>query len=289
MHPALNASSLHLPLALQSACLLSMHGYIPPDRCFAYLTWNEIAAMPDRDRVVIIQPCGAIEQHGPHLPLMVDSTIACGAIGAACDRLPVDLPCYVLPPLYYGKSNEHQNFPGTISLRTETLLSVLHDVADSLYRAGFRRLIFANAHGGQPQIMEMAAVDIHARYPDFWVFPVFIWRVPNETKSLLTDVERDRAMHAGDAETSLMLALDRDRVRTDLAVCEYPPHCATLFQTKGPLTYSWLTDDISQSGVIGDATIATPEKGDRILASLAEGWARAIIDVFQFAPPKTQP
>jgi creatinine amidohydrolase len=146
-------------------------------------------------------------------------------------------------------------------------------------------LIFANAHGGQPQIMEIAAVDIHARYPDFWVFPVFIWRVPNETKSLLTEIERDRAMHAGDAETSLMLALDPDRVRTDLAVCEYPPDCAALFQTKGLLTYAWLTDDISRSGVVGDATIATVTKGDRMLNSLAEGWRRVIVDVFRFVPP----
>lgn len=263
-----------------------MQGYIPSDRFFAYLTWDEIAAMPDRDRVVLIQPCGAIEQHGFHLPLVVDSTIACGAIGAACAQLPEDLPCYVLPPLYYGKSNEHQNFPGTISLRTETLLAILHDLADSLYRAGFRRLILANAHGGQPQIMELAAVDIHGQYPDFWVFPVFIWRVPNETKTLLSAIECDRAMHAGDAETSLMLALDPERVRRDRAVCEYPPHCADLFQTKGALTYSWLTNEISRSGVVGDGTIATPEKGVRILASLADGWRRVILDVFQFRPPR---
>ena len=245
--------------------------------------------MPDREQVVIIQPCGAIEQHGPHLPLLVDSTIACGAIGAACDRLPKDLPCYVLPPLYYGKSNEHQNFPGTISLKADTLLAILHDVADSLYRSGFRRLILANAHGGQPPIMEIAAVDIHARYQDFWVFPVFVWRVPNETKTLLSEIERDRAMHAGDAETSLMLALDPDHVYPDRAVCEYPPQCAELFQTKGALTYSWLTDDISRSGVVGDATIATTEKGERILASLADGWRRVILDVFQFRPPHPQP
>ncbi|MGD1901977.1 MAG: creatininase family protein [Geitlerinemataceae cyanobacterium] len=261
-----------------------MNGAIPPERFFPYLTWTEIEAMRARDRVVLVQPLGAIEQHGPHLPLVVDSTIACETIGAACRNLPEDLPCYVLPPLYYGKSNEHQNFPGTISLRAETLLATLHDIADSLHRAGFRRLIFANAHGGQPQIVEIAATDIHARYPDFWVFPVFIWRVPNETKSLLTQKERDRAMHAGDAETSFMLAVDAARVRCDRLVGEYPPDRAQLFGTKGALTYSWLTDDISRSGVVGDATLATREKGDRILASLAKGWAQAIADVYKFDP-----
>jgi len=265
----------------------SLHGAIPPDRFFPYLTWTEIAAMPDRARVVLVQPLGAIEQHGPHLPLAVDATIACETIGAACQRLPDDLPCYVLPPLYYGKSNEHLGFPGTISLRAETLLATLHDIADSLYRAGFRRLVFANAHGGQPQVVEIAAMDIHARYPDFWTFPVFVWRVPNETKALLTDIERDRAMHAGDAETSFMLAVDPDRVRRDRRVCEYPPDRARLFQPKGALTYAWLTDDISQSGVVGDATIATPEKGLRILHSLADGWAQAIVDAHHFSAERS--
>ena len=93
-----------------------MHGPIPPERYFPYLTWTEIEAMSDRDQAVIIQPLGAIDQHGPHLPLAVDSAICTAVVGQALANLDPTLPVYSLPPLYYGKSNEHYQFPGTISL-----------------------------------------------------------------------------------------------------------------------------------------------------------------------------
>lgn len=262
-----------------------MHSFIPPDRFFPYLTWRDIENLPDKANTVLVQPVGAIEQHGYHLPLIVDSAIGVSVLGEALHRLDANIPAYALPPLHYGKSNEHQDFPGTISLSAETLLAVLHDVADSLYRAGFRKLIFMNSHGGQPQVMEIAATDIHARYPDFWVFPVFTWRVTNEHKTLMSEDERALAMHAGDAETSLMLAVMSERVRMADAVCEYPPERppGSLLKTKGALTFSWLTRDISQSGVVGDATAATSEKGDRILQLLAEGWVQLLRDVYEFS------
>lgn len=93
-----------------------MHSFIPPNRFFAYLTWTEIEAMPDKENAVLIQPLGAIEQHGLHLPLIVDSSISVAVLGKALEKLNPDIPAYALPPLYYGKSNEHGQFPGTITL-----------------------------------------------------------------------------------------------------------------------------------------------------------------------------
>jgi creatinine amidohydrolase len=165
---------------------ITMQNFIPPARFFPYLTWTEIQAMPDKANVVIIQPVGAIEQHGPHLPLIVDSAIGVAVLGKALEKLNPDIPAYALPPLYYGKSNEHWHFPGTISLSAQTLLAILHEVADSIYQAGFRKWVLMNSHGGQPQVMEIAARDIHLKYEDLMVFPLFTWRVPNITNELLT-------------------------------------------------------------------------------------------------------
>jgi creatinine amidohydrolase len=261
-----------------------IHGFIPPSRFFPYLTWQEIATMPNRDQVVIIQPLGAIEQHGYHLPLIVDSAISQGVLGEALKLLSPQIPAYALPTLYYGKSNEHDGFPGTISLSASTLFSLLTEVSQSIYQAGFRKLILMNSHGGQPQIMEIIARDLHQQYPDLAIFPFFTWRVPNITNELLTPTEQELGIHAGDAETSLILSLLPEQVKMDLAVREYPRNLApnSLLSLEGKLPFAWLTKELSHSGVMGDGTNATKEKGDRILASLAQGWVRVIQDVYQF-------
>ncbi len=140
-----------------------IHGFIPPSRYFAYVTWKQIQTMTNKENTVIIQPIGAIEQHGHHLPLVVDSAISEGVLGKALDLLNEEIPAFALPTLYYGKSNEHTGFPGTISLSATTLGSLLAEVITSIYQAGFRKLILMNSHGGQPQIMEVVARDLHTR------------------------------------------------------------------------------------------------------------------------------
>lgn len=264
-----------------------MHGFIPPHRFFPYLTWQEIDTLPDKENVVIIQPVGAIEQHGYHLPIIVDSAIAMGVLGKALEGLNPVIPAYALPCLYYGKSNEHWHFSGTITLSATTLLSVLMEVADSLYRSGFRKLILMNAHGGQPQIMDIAARDIHQKYPDFAIFPLFTWRVPHCAKDLLTPQELEYGIHAGDAETSLLLTLLPHCVKMNKAVKEYPQNLPenSLLTMEGKLPFAWLTQELTQSGVMGDATVATKEKGDQLLTSLAQGWQQVIQDVYQFRQP----
>jgi creatinine amidohydrolase len=265
-----------------------LHSFIPPNRFFPYLTWTDIEAMPAKENVVIIQPVGAIEQHGPHLPLAVDAAIGLGVLGRALEKLPGAIPAYALPSLYYGKSNEHWHFPGTITLNAQTLLAVLMEVGESIYRAGFRKLVLMNSHGGQPQVMEIVARDLHQNHADFAVFPLFTWRVPNLAADLLTEKELALGIHAGDAETSLLLALLPDQVRLERAAVEYPQGLPTdsLLSMEGKLPFAWMTRDISQSGTLGDPTTATKEKGDRILESLAEGWVRVIQDVYRFQLPQ---
>ncbi len=265
-----------------------MHSFIPPERFFPYLRWTDIQAMPDKENVVLIQPVGAIEQHGPHLPLIVDTAIGVAVLGKALSKLDSDLPAYALPPLYYGKSNEHWHFPGTITISAQTLLATVTEMAESLYRAGFRKLVLMNSHGGQPQVMEIAARDLHVKYDDFLVFPLFTWRVPNIAGELLTPKEKQLGIHAGDAETSLMLSILPEQVKMEAAVVEYPSGLPenSLLTMEGKLPFAWATRDLSQSGILGDPTVATKEKGDRILESIADGWVRVIKDVYAFHQPQ---
>lgn len=265
-----------------------MHSFIPSHRFFPYLTWQDVQAMPERENVVIIQPVGAIEQHGPHLPLIVDAAIGVGVLGKALENLDANIPAYALPTLYYGKSNEHWHFPGTITLSTQTLTATLMEVGESIYRAGFRKFVLMNSHGGQPQVMQLVARDLHVKYDDFLVFPLFTWRVPNITKDLLTPREATLGMHAGDAETSIMLAILPEQVQMEKAIAEYPPEHpeSSLLSWEGKLPMAWVTRDLSQSGVIGDPTTATKEKGDRILESVANGWVEVIKDIYALSRGK---
>ncbi len=264
-----------------------MHTFIPPQRFFPYLTWTDIEAMDDKANTVIVQPMGAIEQHGPHLPLIVDAAIATAVIGQALEKLEPEVPVYVLPTLHYGKSNEHWGFPGTITLSAATLGATLTEVAQSLYRAGFRKLVLLNGHGGQPQVLEIVARDLHQKHADFLLFPLFVWNAPHAAAELLTPKERALGIHAGDAETSVLLSLLPDQVHMDRAVTEYPPLQEDgLLSMEGKLPFAWTTRDLSRSGVVGDATAATREKGDRILNSVSDGWVKVLRELYRFQQPE---
>jgi creatinine amidohydrolase len=264
---------------------MSIAGPIPPGRFLPFMTADAVRALAARGDAVVVLPLGATEQHGPHLPLFTDTCIAVEVLGRALERLPDEAPVYALPPLWCGKSNEHVGFAGTLSLSAETLLRVLMEIGTELYRSGLRRLVLLNGHGGQPQIVEIVARDLRARFPDFCVFPLFVWSVPNATADLLTARECRDGLHAGRAETSLMLALEPSAVRLDAAVAEYPPEDCGALSAEGRLRYAWLTQDLSGSGVIGDPIGASTAEGEAILASLVEAWTGLLEEIVAFRMP----
>jgi creatinine amidohydrolase len=268
-----------------------LHGYNPPKRFLPYLSWTEIADLPDKANTVIVLPTGATEQHGPHLPCAVDTVIAAGVVGHALARLPDSVPAYAMAPITYGKSEEHLHFPGTVTLTGETLLATMNEIGESVYRAGFRKLLIVNGHGGQPQVMEMSARELRLRHGDFIVVPSFTWRVPHVAGQFMTDKEKKLAMHAGHAETALMLALAPDTVRMDRAVVNYPPvFPSSLLSPDGRPACAWSARDFGPSGIIGDPLPATPEQGLAILNSLTESWATAITELHALEwAPRTQP
>ncbi len=258
-----------------------IHGYIPPHRFLPYLSWTDIAALPDRENTVIVLPVGAIEQHGPHLPCSVDSVISSGVLGKALERLPAEIRAFGLAPITYGKSDEHLHFPGTITLTGPTLLATITEIGESVYRAGFRKLLLANGHGGQPQVLEMAARELRLRHGDFVIVPYHVSRLANSSGKYISDKERRLAMHAGHSETALMLALAPETVHMERAVANFPPEFPSkVLSADGRPACAWTARDFGPSGVIGDPFGATAEQGHDILDTLADSWVQALTDLF---------
>ncbi|MEM7117247.1 MAG: creatininase family protein [Chloroflexota bacterium] len=248
------------------------------------MTSPDIAALDKKDGVVIL-PIGAIEQHGAHLPVLTDTLIAGGVVEAALARLTDEVAAWVLPPMSYGKSNEHLNFAGTISLSAATLTAVLHDIAQSIQRAGFRRLAFVNGHGGNTPLLQMVARDIRVAtgLMVFVIQPGSYDNLPFE----LPPSEMKYGLHAGETETSLILHLAPDTVQMDKAVREIPdfPETDTPLFFFGSVSAAWLADDWSESGVYGDATRGTAEKGAQLLAAYAANLVKVLTAVSTFEVP----
>ena len=262
-----------------------LHGYTPPHRFLPYLAWTEVEALPDKANTEIVLPVGAIEQHGPHLPCAVDSIITAGVMGHALAALPAEVPAFGMHPVVYGKSDEHIHFPGTMLVDGVTLLNTMVALGESVYRAGFRKWLIVNSHGGQPQVMEMAARELRIRHADFTVLPHFVWRVANVASSFMTDRERRLSMHAGHAETAILMALAPDTVHMEHAVANYPPEFPKSLSSDGRTSAAWTARDFGPSGVIGDPFPATPAQGKAILDSLVQSWVQGITDLHHLQWP----
>jgi creatinine amidohydrolase len=239
-----------------------LHGYTPHHRFLPYLSWIDIDAL-------------------------VDSVIAAGVVGRALSILANDVPAYSLPPITYGKSDEHLHFPGTITVTGDLVQNTVIEIGESIYRAGFRKLLIVNAHGGQPQPLDMAARELRLRHGDFVLIARSAWAVPHD-ESFMSDQERHLAMHAGHGETALMLALAPDTVRMDRAHANVlePFPCPTLSTTRPAA--AWCARDFGPSGVIGDPTGATREQGLALLDQLGTSWATAIGEVHRMRWPERQ-
>ncbi|MCX6048395.1 MAG: creatininase family protein [Chloroflexi bacterium] len=254
---------------------------MPIERFLAHLSWMQIRDLP-KDPGVVILPVGAVEQHGPHLPTLTDTLLVTQVLNHTLAHLPDEVQAWALPAVNYGKSNEHLGFPGTMSLSAATLTAVLHELAASVKQAGFRRLAFFNGHGGNVAVLDAAARDIRATLGlhTFCLHPALYCDPPFPT----TPEEQRFGIHAGEIETSLVLALAPELVRMEQAVRHYPDFpsdVAPLFMF-GQASAAWLTRDWSPTGVFGDATAASAEKGAALLATATAKLARLIAAISRF-------
>ena len=188
----------------------------PTSRFWADLATTDFARL-DAERTVAVLPVAATEQHGPHLPLSVDADLADGIVAAALPHLPADAPVLFLPTQAVGFSPEHARFAGTLTLRAETLLRLWTEIGDSVADSGVKKLVLFNAHGGQVGLMDPVARDLRARR-GMLVYSVNWFNLPlldaqgRDAGALFSADEHRFGIHAGDIETSMMLALRPERV-----------------------------------------------------------------------------
>jgi creatinine amidohydrolase len=230
---------------------------------------------------IVIVPVGAIEQHGPHLPLDTDLVIPCRTADALVDDHGEELDLWLLPPIAVSKSNEHAWAPGTMWLSARTLLSVLEDIGRSVAALPTRRLVFLNGHGGNSALINVACREIRLEtgIMTFLAHPM----VPPDQGGASVESERGMGVHGGHFETSLMLHLAPDRVDLDAATSAVPDLDNDHVRFGGPVSFGWLSTDFGDAGHIGDPTGASAAAGrdmfDRTVAGLAQ--AMAEIAVFE--------
>eukprot|EP00238_Polyblepharides_amylifera_P014493 CAMPEP_0196594334 /NCGR_PEP_ID=MMETSP1081-20130531/78045_1 /TAXON_ID=36882 /ORGANISM="Pyramimonas amylifera, Strain CCMP720" /LENGTH=362 /DNA_ID=CAMNT_0041918573 /DNA_START=157 /DNA_END=1245 /DNA_ORIENTATION=+ len=255
-----------------------------PRRFWKDMTMEEFRAM-DAEKCIAILPTAAIEQHGPHLPVSVDATLNEGVLSRALELLPEEVPVCVLPMMPVGKSNEHIGFPGTLSLSTNTLISLWTDIGESVARAGVKKLILFNSHGGQPQVMDIVARDLRVRFDMFVVtLNWFSFGVP---EGMFSVDELKHGIHGGAVETSMMLHLQEHLVHPQHFQNFAPTSIEweqeyTMLSPEGAVGFGWQAQDLHQSGAMGDATLASKEKGGEILEFAAEKLVMLLHEVDKF-------
>ena len=256
---------------------------IPAERTWQALTTVEAARLGARDPVAVL-PLAAIEQHGPHLPLSTDLDIGTGLLAAAFERLPADFPAWAFPPLATGASREHARFAGTISLEPQLAAEVIHAHGAALARAGVRRLVLSNSHGGNRPAAESAALRLRDEL-GLLVVTAHYFLLPRPAGADLPEAEWRHGLHGGAVETALMLHLRPDLVRT-AAIGDARSLGADLDGTlrrvapgNDAAALAWLAGDLHPSGVTGNAALADAALGKR----LADGYGAALAEVIRDA------
>ena len=252
-------------------------------RFWSQLTTRDFASL-DAATTVAVLPLGATEQHGPHLPLGVDSTIVDGIVEAALPLLPETLPVLFLPTQHIGLSPEHSNFPGTLTLSSETLIRLWKDIGAGIARAGVRKMVMFNAHGGHVGAMDIVARELRVAH-GMVVYGVSWFNLPLDDANALFSADEHRfGVHAGDVETSMMLALQPGRVCMDLATDfasasrdragDYP-----ILGNGRSAKLGWAMEDYNPAGAAGRSSDASADKGRKVVAAAAAQLALLLAEV----------
>ena len=253
-------------------------------KLWAELTWTDIQAL-EMGGLVAVLPVAAIEQHGPHLPVGTDTLIMRGHLDQALATMPADLPVLVLPIQAVGKSNEHVEYPGTLTLSAETAIRAWTEIGESVHRAGCRKLLIMNSHGGNVPVIDIVARDLRARFGMLVVNAS--WSRMGYPNGLYSPGERQHGIHAGEIETSLMLYFRPDLVRMDRAR-DFTPTSVEIERTFArlrvtqPIGFGWLAQDVSEPGAVGNAAGATVEKGRASAANAVAGFFELLADMLAF-------
>ncbi len=236
----------------------------------------------DPDATIAVLPLAAIEQHGPHLPLSTDSDIMAGMIDEVAALMPDSLDVRFLPIQAVGKSNEHIYAPGTLSLSPAELIPAWTEIGLSVARAGIRKIVLITSHGGNEEIMAIVTRELRVRANMLAVKSS--WSRFGLPDGLFSEEEQRLGIHGGDYETSLMRYFRPDLV--DMARAQNFTSSSTraaqefeLLRPHGTHSFAWIASDLNPAGVVGNATLATAEKGKLAARHQALGFIRLLLDI----------
>ncbi len=228
-------------------------------------------------RTIAVVPTAAIEQHGPHLPVGTDTLIALGMLDKVRDLCPDTLDLRVLPVQAVGKSNEHLWAAGTLTLTAETALKAWMEIGRSVHRAGVRKFVLVKSHGGNMDLVSILSRELRVELGMLAVKCQWMgFGVPD---GLYSERELAYGIHGGDRETSLMLEFRPETVRMEKAEDFRSTAEGAAIPPIGPVSYGWIATDLGPSGVVGEAHLATAEKGWATAEHQARGFLALMEDV----------
>ena len=255
-----------------------------PARRWQDMTTRDFATA-DTATWIAVLPVAAIEQHGPHLPVCTDTCIAEGMIARSIALMPDELPVTFLPVQAVGKSNEHVSSPGTLTASWETTTKLWLEIGDSVHRAGVGKLIIVNAHGGNVPMVDIVTRELRVRHDMLAVGTA--WSRFGHPDGLPTGDETLYGIHGGEIETSIMLHLRPDLVRMEHATdfrstqLDFIAEFAHL-RGHGPSQFGWKAQDLNPAGTVGNAGVATAEKGRAVVDHQAAAFVALCRDVHAF-------
>ena len=255
-----------------------------PTKYWAEMGWRDFAAADMRE-VVAVLPVAAIEQHGRHLPVGVDSFINQGHLDRAIARVPATMPVLFLPLQSIGKSNEHIEFPGTLTLSAETLIRAWTEIGDSVARTGCRKLVFINSHGGNVPIIDIVARELRVKHRMLAVHAA--WSRLGMPEGVYSPEERAYGIHGGDMETSLMLAFRPKTVKMAeadnfVSVAEAVERANKKLRVTQPIGFGWMSSDLHAFGAVGEAHKASNAKGEQTADFAVAAFLELLADVVAF-------
>lgn len=236
----------------------------------------------DPEATIAVIPVAAVEQHGPHLPVSTDLAIMEGMLAETFAHLPDDLDARFLPIQAVGKSDEHIQAPGTLSLPANMLVDAWTELGASIARAGIRKFVFVTSHGGNEEVMGIVSRELRVRFDALSVRSS--WGRFGTPDGLYPPREIQLGIHGGDVETSLMLHLrpelvEMARAQDFTSSFERSEAEFGLLRSHGPHGFSWIASDLNPHGVVGNALAATAEKGRLTAKHQAKGFVRLLQDI----------
>ncbi|MDB5586072.1 MAG: Creatinine amidohydrolase [Devosia sp.] len=257
--------------------------------------WTDFSASDfeglDPNKTIAIMPIAAVEQHGPHLPVGTDTIINQSMLDLLVTKIPDTMDVRILPVQAVGKSNEHIWAKGTISHKAGNLIDAWTQIGLEVARAGIKKIVFVNSHGGNEEIMGIVARELRVQAGMLAVKSGWRFTPPG----VLSDLERRHGIHGGDAETSLILhfradLVDMSKAQNFVSIAARDEAEFKYLRPTGAFghVYAWIASDINPGGAVGDATLATVEKGRIIAEANAEGMLEVLAEVERMPLPGTR-